>query len=58
MALREGLAIIGVVGILVTAKRSGLLPLIGPVLDQLENQAGFRLSASLKINALRMVGEV
>lgn len=56
-ALREGLAIIGVVGVLVAAKQSGFLSSIGPVLQQLENEAGFRLSQSLKADALRAVGE-
>lgn len=57
VALREGLAIIGVVGILVAAKRRGLLVAIGPVLQRLETEAGFRLSQSLKLDALRAVGE-
>lgn len=57
VALREGLAIIGLVGILVTAKRRGLLSFIRPVLDRLEDQAGFRLSQTLKSEALLAVGE-
>ena len=57
VALREGLAIIGLVGVLVTAKQRGLLPSVGPVLQQLENEAGFRLSQSLKADTLRVVGE-
>jgi hypothetical protein len=58
IALREGLAIIGIVGILITAKRKALLPSIAPVLKQLETQAGFRMSQSLKLEALRAVGEI
>jgi uncharacterized protein len=57
VALREGLSIIGLVGVLVLAKRSGLLPAVGPVLQQLENDAGFRLAPSLKLAALRAVDE-
>jgi uncharacterized protein len=57
VALREGIAIIGLVGVLVTAKRKGFLPFIGPVLQQLEKDAGFRLSQSLKAAALQAVGE-
>ena len=57
VALREGVAIIGVVGILVTAKRRGLLADVAPVLQHLETEAGFRLSQSLKAEALRAVGE-
>lgn len=56
-ALREGLLIIGLVGVLISAKRGGYLGSIAPVLEQLENEAGFRLSLSLKIDALRSVGE-
>ncbi len=56
-ALREGIPIIGLVGVLVTAKRAGLLSAISPILQQLENDAGFYLSASLKENVLRAVGE-
>ena len=57
VALREGLAIIGLVGVLLSAKRNGLLPSVGPLLQQLEDQAGFRLSQSLKDDALRAAGE-
>lgn len=56
-ALREGIPIIGLVGVLVTAKRIGLLSAINPILQQLENDAGFYLSASLKENVLLAVGE-
>ena len=58
VAIREGLAIIGLVGVLVAAKRSGHLSSIGPVLERLEVEAGFRLSESLKADALRAVGEI
>ena len=57
VALREGLPIIGLVGVLVAAKHSGLLASVGPVLRRLENDAGFRLSESLKADTLRAVGE-
>ncbi len=57
VAVREGLAIIGLVGVLVAAKRGGLVTALRPLLEQLENQAGFRLSQSLKIESLRAVGE-
>ena len=57
VALREGVAIIGLVGLLVTAKRHGLLTSIGPVLRRLEDEAGFRLSQSLVADALRAVDE-
>ena len=48
VALREGLAIIGVVGVLVAAKQKGLLPEVRTLLDRLEKEAGFRLSLAVK----------
>jgi predicted nucleic acid-binding protein len=57
VALREGLSVIGLVGVLVLAKANGILAALGPVLQQLENDAGFRLAPSLKLDALRAVGE-
>jgi uncharacterized protein len=57
VAVREGLAIIGLVGVLILAKQRGLVSSIGPVLERLEKEAGFRLSDSLKADALRAVGE-
>jgi len=57
-ALREGIPIIGLVGVLVTAKRAGHLGCVGPVLPQLEVDAGFYLSAALKEDVLRAVDEV
>lgn len=57
VALREGVPIIGLVGVLVLAKQRGLLVSIAPLLQQLEQVAGFRLSQSVKESALRAVGE-
>lgn len=56
LAQRLGLKIIGTVGILVRAKRSGLLPWINPLLNEL-TEKGFHLSEDLKREALRMAGE-
>ena len=57
VALREGLAIIGVVGVLVAAKQKGLLPDIGTLLVRLEKEAGFHLSEMVKTAALQAMGE-
>ena len=57
VAVRGGISIIGLVGVLVLAKPSGILAAVGPVPQQLENHAGFRLAPSLKLAALRAVGE-
>ncbi len=56
LAQRMGLKIVGTVGILVRAKRSGLLPWISPLLNEL-TEKGFHLSEDLKREALRLVGE-
>lgn len=56
LAHRMGLKVIGTVGILVRAKRVGLLTWISPVLNELMEK-GFRLSEDLKWEALRLAGE-
>jgi predicted nucleic acid-binding protein len=56
LAHRMGLKVIGTVGILVRAKRVGLLTWISPVLNELIEK-GFRLSEDLKREALRLAGE-
>ena len=56
VAKEMGLEIIGTVGILVRAKRGGLLAEVGPVLEKL-SVSGFYLSEPLKIEVLRLAGE-
>ena len=56
-AAHLGLESVGILGILIQAKKSGLLPEIGPVLDDLESKAGFWISLSLRIRVLGMVLE-
>jgi predicted nucleic acid-binding protein len=56
LAQRMGLRIIGTVGLLVRAKRAGLLPWINPLLNEL-SEKGFHLSEDLKREALRLAGE-
>jgi predicted nucleic acid-binding protein len=46
-AKQKGLKIIGVLGILLVAKNKGLIPKIKPVLNQLINEANFRVSPIL-----------
>ena len=52
-----GLVVIGVAGILLQAKRRGLLPSLRPVIERLQNEAGFWLSPALTIETLRQAGE-
>ena len=57
VAMQEGLRVIGLVGVLATAKMKGLIPSLAAALDDLETKADFRMSAALKSEALRSVGE-
>lgn len=57
VAKQMGLQIIGLVGILTTAKRKGIVSAIKPILLELMDQAGFRLHPSIVADALREVGE-
>jgi hypothetical protein len=52
-----GLTVTGVLGILLRAKRKGLLPQVRPVLDALRSQAGFFLTDKVYLHTLRLAGE-
>jgi predicted nucleic acid-binding protein len=52
-----GLKIIGVLGILLLAKRQNLIKAVKPVMDDLINQANFRISSQLYINVLSEADE-
>lgn len=56
IAKKLGLQVIGTIGVLIRAKQTGLINLLKPILDDLENN-GFRMSESLKQEALEIVGE-
>jgi predicted nucleic acid-binding protein len=51
-----GIAVTGLVGVIIAAKKKRLIPKIAPLLDALD-AAGFRLSAGLVAEALGIVGE-
>lgn len=55
-AIKLGLAVIGVVGVLTLAKRKGLIDVIHPDLDHLAS-TGYHLAPALLIQALRQVNE-
>jgi predicted nucleic acid-binding protein len=57
VAASLGIPVMGTIGILVAAKHSGLIPQLKPVLEQLRNPGGFRLSAAVFQHALALVGE-
>ena len=52
-----GVPVMGIVGLLVVAKRSGLVAELKPILEQLRSPGGFRLSADVIQRALALVGE-
>lgn len=57
VAVREGVPVIGLVGVLLLAKRRGLIASARRLLDRLELEAGIYLAEDLKEEALKSVGE-
>ena len=57
MAKRLGLVPVGVLGLLVRGKQRGLVDLVEPLLDQLEDELGFFISESFRAEVLRLAGE-
>lgn len=57
LAERYPSRITGVVGVLILAKRQGLIPELKPVLDLVTNTFHFRIASSLYHDALRQAGE-
>ena len=57
VALRCGLRVIGLLGLLVRAKQQSLIPAVAPLLDALERDAGFWMTADLKRRVLDQAGE-
>ena len=53
-----GLRSIGLLGILIDAKRKGLVAELAPHLDRLQHEARFWFSASLRFQVLQLAGEV
>ncbi len=57
LAVAEGVSVIGLLGVVVLAKRRGLIPSAHNLLAALKDQAGFYLSGELVDRALASVGE-
>ena len=57
-ALKLGLNCIGLLGILIEARRQNLIPRLAPHLDRLQNEARFWFSQSLRIQVLQLAGEI
>lgn len=57
VALREGLRIAGLMGLVVEAKQRGLIGSVRELVHRLEAESGFRVSKAVKLEALRLAGE-
>lgn len=57
VALREGLRIAGLMGLVVEAKQRGLIGSVRELVRRLETEAGFRVSNAVKVEAFRLAGE-
>jgi len=57
VAMTLGLPAIGLLGILLRAKATGILPSVMPVINMLQRDAGFWISESLRQKVLRLAGE-
>lgn len=57
VAEREGLAVVGVVGVLLRAKAVGLVPEVGPLLEDLVRRGRFRLGPEVISRALTLADE-
>ena len=56
-ANRFGLRSTGLLGVLLEAKKADLLDCLSPILDDLTDRAGFRVSAAVKAEFLKLAGE-
>lgn len=57
VAAREGLAVVGVIGVLIEARQRGIINSLAAVIAELETIAGFRISPHLKQRVLQAAGE-
>lgn len=57
VARREGVPIIGLMGVLVAGKQRGFVPSVRVVVGELESKAGFRVSARVKQMVFTQAGE-
>ena len=57
VATRLGVRTVGILGILIEARRRKLIPGVKAILGQLENEAGFWIAPSLRERVLQLAGE-
>jgi len=58
VAESRGLAVIGLLGVLLLAKKAGHLDSVRRLIDDLHSRAGFFVSGALRQTTLRAAGEV
>lgn len=58
LAKAEGAPVVGLMGVLLMAKRDGLVSEVRPLVDSLAADAGFYLSSTIRREVLRLAGEV
>jgi uncharacterized protein len=58
VAVREGLHVIGLLGVLLEAKSRGNIVAVRPIVDDLERIAGFHVTPAVKALILREAGEL
>ena len=58
VAIHLGVNVIGTLGVLLIAKRKGLLAALAPEIEALQTRVGFRISADLKTRVLQEAGEL
>ncbi len=58
IAAREGLRFVGLLGVLGQAKLNGLIPSVGEVLAEIENETTFFVSREMKNLTLKLAGEL
>lgn len=56
-ARQRGLKVIGTVGLILLAKRRGMISSVRQILDLLEERGGLYLSEAVRLEALRLAGE-
>ena len=57
IAEQRHLPVVGLVGVLILAKRRGLIQSLGSMLNQLQAEAGFYLAPTVRADAIRSAGE-
>jgi predicted nucleic acid-binding protein len=57
LALQEGVAVIGLLGVVLLAKRKSLIPSARELIERLDREAGMYLAEDIRDAALKTVGE-